>query len=94
MQTVVERLGSAKEMSARSSVLLDVAVALVCTLTLRFWRLCSFCLLVSAFDLQAVRGHAFAILAYARAARSLTLGTCVLHAASLYLPYHRHCHFV
>lgn len=94
MQTVVERLGLPTEMSAKSSVLLDVAVALVCTLTLRFWRLCSFCLLVSAFDLQAVRGHAFAILAYARAARSLTLGTCVLHAASLYLPYHRHCHFV
>lgn len=94
MQTVVERLGLPTEMSTRSSVLLDVAVALVCTLTLRFWRLCSSCFLVCAFGLQAVRGHAFAILAFAPAARSLTLGTCVIHAASLYLPYHRHCHFV
>lgn len=44
-------------------------------------------LLVRAFDLQAVRGHAFAILTYACAARSLTLGPSILHAAALCHPY-------
>lgn len=44
MQTVVERLGLPTEMSERSSLLLDVAAALVRTLTFRFWRLCSLCL--------------------------------------------------
>lgn len=90
MQTFVERLKLPTEMSMRSSVLLDVAVALVRTQKLSCWPVFIISLLVCAFGLQTARGHAFAIFAYACAARSLTLGPCVLHGAPLYLPCHRH----
>lgn len=51
-------------------------------------------LLVCAFYLQTVRGHAYAILVYACATRCAALGASALYAVSLYLPYHRHCFLI